>query len=254
MKIYIDLVLILNFILDLLILMSVKILLKRNTTLFRLLLASFIGSLTILLLFIKLSSLELFILKLILSIIMNILAFNFKNIKYFIKNEITFYINSIILGGFIYFLNLKFSKYFINKNLIINFIFLIIISPIIIYFYIKQIKEFKNNYNNYYDITIYYSDNKIQNYIGYLDTGNKLKDPYTNKPIIILNYFENNYPKILVPCSTINNNELLECFKVNKIFINNKYIKNVLIGLSKNKINIDGVDCILNSLIIEETI
>ena len=250
MKIYIDLVLILNFILDLLILMSVKIILKRNTNLFRLILSSFIGSLTILLIFIKLTSLNLFIIKLILCIIMNIIAFKFENIKYLIKNIIYFYITSIILGGFIYFINIK----FMYKNVIINFITLIILSPIIIYFYIKQIKDLKNNYNNYYELTIYFKDNKIKKYIGYLDTGNKLKDPITKKPIIILNYFKNNYPKILVPCSTVNKRELLECFKVEKIFINNKYIKNVLIGLSKNKINIDGVDCILNPLIIEENI
>ncbi len=242
MKIYVDLLLLLNFILDLIILMSVKIILKRNTTLFRIILSSFIGSLTILILFIKINSLQLFIIKIFLSIIMNIVAFKYKNIKYLFKNLLFFYISSIILGGSVYFLNINFSYR-------INLIFLIILSPIIIYIYIKQVKELKNNYNNYYELTIYFKDNKTKKYIGYLDTGNKLKDPYKNRPIIILNYFKNNYPKILVPCNTINNKDLLECFSIDKIFINNKYIKNVLIGLSKNKINIDGVDCILNSLL-----
>ena len=254
MKIYVDLILLLNFILDFIILLSVKIILKRNTTLFRLILSSFIGSLTILILFIKITSLELFIIKIVLSIIMNIIAFNYKNIKYLFKNILFFYISSIILGGFLYFLNIEFSYknnglIFIKNNLSINFIFLIIISPIIIYIYIKQVKQLKNNYNKYYEITIYFKDNKIKKYIGYLDTGNKLKDPYKNRPIIIINYFKNNYPKILVPCNTVNKKDLLECFSVDKIYINNKYVKNVLIGLSKNKINIDGVDCILNSLL-----
>lgn len=246
MKIYIDLVLILNFILDLLILMSVKIILKRNTTLFRLLLSSFIGSSTVLILFIKITNLELFIFKLILSVIINLTAFNYKNIKYLLKNIMYFYIISIILGGFIYLINIKIT------NMIINTIFIIIISIIIFKIYVKQIKELKNNYNNYYELTIYFKDNKIKKYIGYLDTGNKLKDPYKNRPIIVLNYFKNNYPKILVPCNTVNKKDLIECFSVEKIYINNKYIKNVLIGLSKNKINIDGVDCILNSLLLEE--
>ncbi len=253
MKIYVDLILILNFTLDLILLMSVKILLRRNTTLFRLILSSFIGSLTILLLFINLNT---FLFKFIISIIMLLIAFSFKNIKYFIKNFIFFYLTSIILGGFLYFLNIEFSYsniglIFINKGLSINFIFLILISPIIIIIYIKQVKELKNNYNNYYKLTIYFIDNKVKNYIGYLDTGNILKDPYTNKPIILINYFKNNYKKILVPYKTVNKSDLLECFKVDKIFINNKYIKNVLIGLSKNKIEIDGVDCILNQNIKE---
>ena len=246
MKVYIELILILNLIIDFIILLSVKLILRRDTTIFRLLLSSFIGSLTILLLFIKLTSLELITIKIILSIIMNIISFSYKNIKYLLKNILFFYINSIILGGFLYLINIEFNY---TNSLAVNYIVLLILSPFIIYIYIKTIKELKNNYNHYYELTIYFTDNKVKKYIGYLDTGNKLKDPYTNKPIIILNYFENNYPKLLVPFNTVSNKELLECFKIKKIFINNKYIKNVLIGLSKNKINIDGVDCILNSLL-----
>jgi len=256
MKIYVDLVLILNFLIDLLLLMSVKIILRRRTTVFRLILSSFIGSLTILLLFFNLNTL---IFKLIISIIMLIVGFEFKDIRFFIKNFICFYLISIILGGFIYYLNLEFSYkniglIFINKGLSINFIFILLISPIIIFIYIKQNLNLKNNYNNYYKLKVYFEDDKVKEYIGYLDTGNKLKDPYKNRPIILINDFKNDYKKILVPCKTVNACDLLECFKVKKIFINNKYIKNVLIGISKNKIDIDGVDCILNPLIIKENI
>ena len=179
--------------------------------------------------------------------IMNIIAFKYNDIRYLFKNIIFFYINSIIIGGFIYFIKLQFK----NINLIFYLLLILFLSIIIIYIYIKQIKDLKTTYNNYYEITIYFIDNKIKKYIGYLDTGNRLKDPITNKPIILLNYFNNNYPKLLVPCNTVNKIDLLECFKVNKVFINNKYTKNVLIGLSKNKINIDGVDCILNPLLLE---
>ena len=249
MKVYLELVFILNFLIDLFILMSVKILLKRNTNMFKLILSSFIGSLTIILLFVKLTSLELFIIKLLFSIIMNSISFNYKNIKYLFKNIVFFYITSILLGGFIYFINLEFKN-----SIIINYLLLLLLSPIIIYFYIKEIKSLKTNYNNYYNLEIHFIDNKVKKCIGYLDTGNTLKDPYKKRPIIILNYFKNNYPKILVPCFTISSSELLECFKVKEIYINNKIIKNVLIGMSKNKINIDGVDCILNPLIIKENI
>ena len=56
---------------------------------------------------------------------------------------------SIILGGFIYFLNNNFnSKY----TLSINYLFIILLSPIILYLYLHQNKELKTNYQNYYDI------------------------------------------------------------------------------------------------------
>lgn len=243
MKVYIDLLLMLNFIIDFLILISIKIILKRSTSNTRIIISSFIGSLTILLIFINISTLRLILIKLLLSIIMILIAFGFININYFIKNITYFYLTSIVLGGFLYLFSNSFK---------LNYILLFILSPIIIYIYIKQIKNLKFNYNTYYNVEIYFSNKTIKKYNGYLDTGNRLKDPYKSRPIILINYFENDFKKILVPCNTINNDDLLECFKVEKVLINNKIVKNVLIGLSKNKINIDGVDCILNPLIEEE--
>ena len=55
MKIYVDLVIILNFLVDLLLLFGVAIILRRQTTLKRLLLGAFIGGLTILSMFIEAS-------------------------------------------------------------------------------------------------------------------------------------------------------------------------------------------------------
>ena len=56
MKIYIDLVLLLNFGFDLLLLISVALILRRQTDLKRLLISSSIGSITILSMFIELNS------------------------------------------------------------------------------------------------------------------------------------------------------------------------------------------------------
>ena len=53
-----------------------------------------------------------------------------------------------------------------------------------------------------------------------------------------------------MPYNNINGEGLLRCIKPKKIVVNNKEITNILIGLSFNKIYIDGVDCILNNNII----
>ena len=63
MKIYIDLVLLLNFGFDLILLFGVAIILRRQTTLKRLLLGALVGSLTILSMFIEMNSLTLFLIK-----------------------------------------------------------------------------------------------------------------------------------------------------------------------------------------------
>ena len=68
----------------------------------------------------------------------------------------------------------------------LNVVFLIIVSPIILYFYIKQNRELKTINNCYHKVTIYLKEETI-NCVGYLDTGNKLVDPYFRRSVLLLN-------------------------------------------------------------------
>lgn len=259
MKIYLDLVLLLNFVFDFLLLMSVSLLLRRNVKMYRIFLGSLLGSLSILFLFIKITSLQLFLLKFMVSILMVIVTFNYRDIKYTSRNLLYLYITSIVLGGFLYFLNLEFSYknhglVFYHDGLSINFIFLIIFSPIILYIYIKQGIKLKNSYSNYYQVDICLN-NKIIKCNGYLDTGNNLVDPYKKRPVILVNKnkikLTDNY--ILVPYQSSSNHSILKCVKVDYVDIKKLGIKkNVLVGIMNSKINIDGIDCLLNNKLWEE--
>ena len=86
MKIYIDLVMIINFFLDYLLLLSVSILLKRRVKMIRIIMGAFIGGLSILCLFININSIELFIIKIVISIMMILISFGYQNIKYTLSN------------------------------------------------------------------------------------------------------------------------------------------------------------------------
>lgn len=262
MKIYLDLVLILNFIFDFLLLTAVSTFLRRNVLLTRLIVGAFIGSVSIFTLFLNVNSFELFLIKLLISIIMCLITFNYRNLKYTLKNMFYLYTTSMILGGFLYFLNIEFSYkqvglVFYHNGLSINVIVLIILSPVILYFYSKQIKELKNNYSNYYKVKIK-MDKHIINCNGFLDTGNKLEDPYFHKPVIILDkrkivFDINEFEMILVPITTANGTSIMKCFKAEYIDIEGIGIKNnLLIGVMEEKIRIDGVDVILNTKLLEE--
>ena len=109
MKIYLDYVFFLNFMFDFILLLCVKIILKRNVKIKRIFISSFIGALTIFTLFIKINSLELFVLKFLISIIMCLVAFSYKNVEYTIKNVSYLYMVSILLGGALYLINIEFS-------------------------------------------------------------------------------------------------------------------------------------------------
>ena len=215
MKIYVDLVLFLNFAFDFILLLSVSILLRRMVSINRLLIGAFVGSLSILLLFVKINSFNLFLLKLFISIVMILISFGYKSKKYFFNNIGFLYMSSIVLGGFLYFLNIQFSYkneglIFFHKGLSINFIFLIIFSPIIIYTYVKQGLNLKHNYNKYHKVKMYLNQQQI-NCVGYIDTGNKAIDPYLKRRIIFINnnIFINNEVYILVPISTINSKGMI---------------------------------------------
>ena len=262
MKLYLDLIFFLNFAFDFLLLMATSIILRRNVKPKRLLLGGLIGGLSIFILFMKINSFELFLFKIIISLLMILVTFGFKDLRYTIKNMYYLYTVSIILGGFLYFLNVQFSYrqeglVFYHNGLSINFIVLIISSPIIIYTYVKQILNLKNNYSNYYKVDIYLKDGTIKNFNAFLDTGNKLYDPYKKRPIIIV-YEKDLKCKLelenifMVPYDGVNSHGILKCIVPDKIYIKGIGIKkNVLIGISKEKIDIDGVNCILHTKLLE---
>ena len=251
MTIYIDIILLINFIIDLLLLLSVSFLLKRRASITRIIISSSIGSLSTLLLFIIHNNFLLLIYKLLISIIMIIITFKYNNFHYFKDNLIYLYIISIILGGTIYLINNQISSInngliFTSNNLKINLFLLTIITPIIIYKYLITTKNYQITYSNYYDIDIYYNDLCIKG-TAFLDTGNNLKDPYFKRPIILINKELINEPvkTFLVPYSVVNNQKgLLEVFSPKKIIINNKKCKKTLLGLSD--VNINGIKIILN--------
>ena len=102
-------------------------------------------------------------------------TFSFKNFKYFISNITYLYISSIILGGGLYLLNNQFSYnnnglLFSSNKFELNIIFLLIASPVIIYFYLKQLKLLKTKYNNYYKYSfrqVHKFDPFITNFFSY---------------------------------------------------------------------------------------
>ena len=168
--------------------------------------------------------------------------------KYKFFNRLFYlYVISIILGGSIYLINDSFynvdSFIFINNGYKVNIIILIIISPIILYLYIKEYRKLKKRLNTIYQVEIKINK-KIINLEGFLDTGNKLK--YFNRPIILVNkkYIDLRGKKVFyVPFNSLNNNGLLKCIKPEYILIDNKYYKDVYIGISE--VNLCN-DCILN--------
>lgn len=246
MKIYLDLVFIVNFFIDFILLFGTTKLLKRVVKLKRLIFGSLIGSLSTFFLFINMTSLILFILKIILSFLIILTTFGFKEL---LKNTLYFYILSIILGGILNLLgttspiNNIYSK--VENPFIFNSLLLIISVPIIIKLYIKEQLNYKLAISNKYIIEIEISKNHLT-LEAILDTGNTLIDQYKHRPIILIDKEITTSKKpIYVPFKALNTTGVIKCFKPDKIIINNKEFKNCLIGLSKDKFQSINASCIL---------
>ena len=253
MKVYIDLILFINFMYDFIILTILSSILKRRATLLRLFTGSLIGSLTIFILFIPMNSNMLFLSKVLISLLLSLITFGYKDIKYFIYNILTFYLLSIILGGLIYYLNVELSytnigMVFYHKGININYILVLLLSPLSLLLYKREVKKIKEINGYYYKVDVYIK-NKIIKLNAFLDSANTLRDPITKKYVIIssskkLKEYDSFY---LVPYETVNQTGILKCIKVNKIYIEGIGFKNnVLIGLTNKKLKSNGVDTLLN--------
>lgn len=240
MKIYIDLFFLFNTIMDFMIILGTSIILKRNSNIIRIIISSLIGGFSSILLF---GNINKILIEVISIIVMILISFGYKGVKYVFRNIFYMYLLSTLIGGIIYLFNVK-----VSNNIVINYFIIIVISSLVLILYIKENRKIKNIYNNYYKVDIYFKDRKKLSLIGFVDTGNNLYDPYKKRPVIIVH---NKYIKedkyILVPYHTINGNGLLKCIKPDIIFIDGiGYKGNVLIGFSDSFNFGDGVDVILH--------
>lgn len=241
MKVYVDFIIFINFVYDFMILASVSILLKRNTSTKKILIGCLIGSSTLCSLFISLSSTTLFLLKLITSLAMVVFTFGGYHV---IENIFYFYIITIIIGGFQYM--------FSGNEYQINLIMMLCLSPIIIGLYIYSQWRYKKSIHTRYDVIII-DGKRAYTLTGYMDTGNTLKDPITKYPILLVSNSISFYSDKVyyVPYRVVNNDAILKCIKVDKVLVANKEVK-VLLGLVDNNIFKAGIDIILNECIREE--
>lgn len=238
--IYIDELIFLNFVIDYILLSILKSIMKLNTKRIRIIFACLIGEMSIIYLFVNMSNFTLNMFKVILCSIMIFVAFGYINFKEYIKNIIYFYILSFFLGGCL--------LYFKSLNLI-KYNYFILLVPIIMKVYKFFTYNLKNIINYKYRVNIYLNNGKIIYLNGFMDSGNSLIDPFSNKKVIIINkdVDEDFY---LVPYRTIDSESLIKCFKPRKVYIDGIGERNdVVVGVINKKFN--GFNCLLNYKLME---
>lgn len=282
MTVYLDIVLIENLCMNYIILFATGYLLKKNMNHIRLVLSALLGGIYSILAYMQILEIySNFLLKVILSVVMVYIAYNAKNIKQLTKELLFFYLISFVFGGcafaLLYFI--KPQEILIkNGSFVGTYPLKIAILGGIVGFTITVIafKFTKAKFSKkdiYCKITIYFKEKSIST-TALLDTGNMLKDPISQMPVIVVekeilrkilpDIIINNLNKIIggdvpkevyedenleyitkfrvIPFSSIGKtNGMLLGFKANKIVIKEddeeQTIENIIVGIYENKLS-----------------
>ena len=212
MTVYLDIIFLENFILNCIILYAVSLVIKEKVSYIKLMIASLIGaSYGMIYYLINFQSKWNLIFKIILSVVMVYISFMPKSFKEFIKQITFFYLVSFVFGGaslgVIYMVNagkISIRNGIIVGNYTLKTIFIgVILAFTIITVAFKFVKNRISKKDLFCNIKIIINQSKI-NVKAVIDTGNFLKEPITNIPVIVV---EKDILKNFVPKEILENIE-----------------------------------------------
>lgn len=242
-------------------LLAVKTISRIDTTRMKILLGSIIGGVSSLLLFLDDLGIIMTVLKVLSAVLMSVITFGVKPVKKLIRA--TFWLFSIcfIFGGImfaIYMLTdidiMLYSNGIIYFDINITFLVVCSVIAYIVITIISKLTDKKAPKSKEYYIKIL-TDRKVISCHGLMDTGNNLREPFSNFPVIMVDkslmgdLFDNDEKMRLIPVSTVSGETLLKAYRPKQIEIGNYktdkvYIAESLTPLDEYKIilniNIEG--------------
>ena len=210
MTLYIDLILLENIIMNYIIILATGMICRVDMKYIRIFLASLIGAVYAIFLYIV--NLKIYnnqTTEILVSICMVYVAFNSINVKNMFKQLVIFYLTSFCFGGAAYYL-----LHNVSPNLIQSIdgvlvgaypVKIAILGGILGFFIINiSFKIIKSKFlkkDMIYEVEIFYKE-RSSNIKVILDTGNLLTDPITNVPVLIVEFEK---LKSIIPEETLNN-------------------------------------------------
>lgn len=191
MIVYIDILLLVNFIVNLFILHVTAQTLRKRVKLIWMCISSALGSLYVLtVIYPSLIYLSYIPFKMLIVIIMILIVFREKSILFNIKASLIFILYSILLAGMCLLIQINNSVDMSFDIIIINFPYeRLLLSVMVIYIFIYRLMIFVGDRKEVstliYTIDIM-SKNHKYTIKAFLDTGNELREPATNLPVLIV--------------------------------------------------------------------
>lgn len=213
MTLYLDVIWLLNFCIDLLLLQLTAFVLKRSVSIWRVATGAFIGSVFIFFLFTPISGFMYnpFV-KLAYSMIITLSVFGFKRFYPFVQVLFMFYFVTFVIGGGMFALHYfmqgggtilnGIASHATPYGDVFSWVFVLIGFPCLWFFSwqrVQHIKTKKIRYEQVVSVDIEVENVRIQAK-GFIDSGNHLHDPITKTPVMILDLqaFGEQFPQALV--------------------------------------------------------
>lgn len=183
MSYYIEYVFAENFLIDFILLFITGRLIKRIIVYKRLVVASFVGALYVILTaYIGREFMTYFIVKFSVSVLMLMIAYDSKGILTNIRVILCFYITSLLMVGIITALYyLDYDRLTVNAIVISCFL-----GYAALHFFFQEVKA-RIEKSHYMRMVTINMGNLNKTLKAFIDTGNELTDPMTGKPVIVVN-------------------------------------------------------------------
>lgn len=192
MEVYIDILILENFIISLFLMILTMKILKYKPKGILLICSGIIGGIyTVVLLFPKLDILTSFYCRILVLYIMIKITYRKKGVVNIIKAMGIFLLLTFTLSGLCFLLSLNENQYFLEKSFEIKKYSIknLILGVMIIYMFFDRLIEYIKNklmINNFKFNIQFQISNQVYNINGFLDTGNELREPISNLPCILI--------------------------------------------------------------------
>ena len=252
MVIYLDELILENFLVNLFLLSITFKGVKKKCSFTKQIISAFLGSLYVVVMVLpQLKPLNNKVTSVIVALVMIYICYGRGDKKSYIKATITYIFYSMVLAGITFYISINSKNYFsINRNTF-TFNYKKLMLAIIIFYLICErlityIKSRKNLFDYVYNLNIKIGEENID-VKGFLDTGNELREPITNLPVIVIerellkNINIDSYTKYTISYSVVNGGcgKLLG-FKPDDIVIkdeNENILKESILAICDNKLS-----------------
>ncbi|MFQ9515066.1 MAG: sigma-E processing peptidase SpoIIGA [Eubacterium sp.] len=269
-NIYIDVYFGLNFLMDFVVLLITRIVIKSNRSIFRVTMSAGFGALyAVMILVFQISAIaSLLCTYIVVAELMTLLAFGRANLRNSIKNILILYFVTFVTSGIInaFYYGTGFKKNIVELanadtfgNISISFILCISVIMVTTAMAVaERIRAGIKRSDNIFQVQITAGSKKVS-VVALRDTGNSLIEPMTKKPVSVIEEDSlkpldmESLRYLVIPYNSVGKSHgLMKGFIADRLEINGKIIENAVIGIHEGRLSQDKkYEMILHPSIIE---